>query len=190
MFKTVKIKDCRIEDLYATVLYGDVFLGLKKIKKKSEKGVRRLENLHNHCETILDSLSEGRFCGVITNQETKIAIETAGKGIFNGFLNKTKTDEKIRLFEVVVAPSFSEYRKFSAYRRLFRIHDTKNLCTPNMTSIIAAVELKIPLVGYAYDIWKFPNLVRDAYRERYDERTFPYKDIIFTPQDFYKGVLP
>ena len=183
MLKTVSIKTCRIDDSSAVVLGGDVFFPLKENRKKS----KRIRYLSEYCKKILDALSEGLFCGLITELEYGIARDVAGEHEFYRFLNeRIKPSEKARFFRVMVVNVLDEYRQISAYKELFKIVDTKGLHTPSMTSIITAVELKKPLVSYANDLWKYQKHIHDAYAERNNVKGLP---LMFIPQDFYKSVL-
>jgi hypothetical protein len=184
MLKRVLIKSYRFDDPSAAVLGADVFLPLKGHKIKSGEIKKR----SYCCKQVLNALSDGLFCGLITDLEYGKVRNIVGESNFYSFLEELKKPGiKARLFEIMIAGVLDEYRRISAYERLFKIAGDGNLHMSNMTSIIAAVELKKPIVSYDDHFWIYQNHIRNSYVERHGEKNF---SSIFTPHDFYKLFLP
>jgi len=184
MLRRIPIKSCIINDPSATVLGGDVFIPLKGKRGKTKKGKKIIEC----CQELLNALSTGQFCGLITDLEYGRARNIVGENKFYDFLNKyIRPYEKARLFEVMITKFLKDYREIPAYRHLFKILDDKNIHLPNMTSIITAVELKKPIVSYDVHFWVYQQQIRRTYAERHNESNSPP---VFTPYDFCKLFLP
>ena len=69
-----------------------------------------------------------------------------------------------------------------------------NLHVPDLTSIIVAIELQLPLVTYDPHPWRLQNPILRAFRRRYSEERKkdltegrkPRDFLLLTPRDFYQ----
>jgi len=194
MFTRISIKEFENGYKNTSVLGADIFGVVPVFGKKG----KRIEKEDKYKFKVLEALCKGMFCGLITDLEYGRVKNLIGDKTFYKFLDsKIEANSKARLFQIKVAGYLKEYKEMPAYRCLFKLIEDGNMHVPNLTTIIAAIELDLPIVSSDLHFYTQRNNICDAYRERrIEERKQAItekrktKDIaICDPQYFCKDVL-
>jgi hypothetical protein len=200
MFPKISIKDFKVMDPNTYVLAADVFyVGLGERVRNNK--------VQEYCSDILDRLYDGKFCGLITDMEFNRVKNVIGEGETSKFFySKLKNSQKVICFKIGVSDCLDEYRNIPAYSNLSNLMKYGSMHMPNMTSIIAAIEIDVPIVSQDPHFYSHQNNIVKAYRERHRDdrvkvlterlinrgsktRTEVKDMVILTPQDFCKNYL-
>jgi len=200
MFQKVSIKEFKVSDPNTSVLAADVFyVGL---------GERvRDRRIQRYCSDILDGLRDGKFCGLITDLEFGRVRNVIGEGETSRFFySELKNNQRARCFQIGFFDYLGEYQRIPAYKNLSNLMKYGSIHMPNITSIMAAIELDVQIVSQDPHFYSHQKNIVNAYRERHkddrarvlierrmnrDSKTrIEVRDMkLLTPQDFCKTYL-
>jgi len=177
MYIRVPIKNLKIENNKTFVVTAYALRGISKESKK-----------HPYLPRIVKSLEDGLFYAVVTSFEWGKLKKITKESEIKRFIKKISKNEKAMLTQAIFTDSdIKQYKEQKAYDYLFKLVSDKNLHLADLTSIIAAIELELPLVTDDPHIWRYQNRINEAYRNRYDNVKETLE--LYTTQDFCKLVL-